>query len=104
MPAAGIYRGGPGVLGEAELADPLEGPTGDDRLAGRVPQGMVVVAALGPALGVAARPGRHVDGEDQLVGVGQGGDQQVAQPVEVDAPAGQRIIGAAPPRRWTAPG
>jgi hypothetical protein len=38
----------------------------------------------------------NVDREDQLVGVGQGVDQQVAQPVDVDAPAGQRIVGAAP--------
>jgi site-specific DNA recombinase len=36
---AGIHRRGPGVPGEAQLADPLERPAGDDRLAGRVPEG-----------------------------------------------------------------
>ena len=41
-----VDRGGPGVSGEAELADPLERPAGDDRLAGRVPGGVVVQAAL----------------------------------------------------------
>jgi site-specific DNA recombinase len=44
---AGVHRGGPGVAVEADLGDPLEGPAGDDRLAGRMPRGMVVVAALG---------------------------------------------------------
>ena len=64
----GVDRGGPGVPVEAELGDPLEGPAGDDRLAGRMARGMVVVAALGRALGVAARPGGHIDGVDRRVG------------------------------------
>jgi hypothetical protein len=57
---------------------------------------MVVVAALRRALGVAARPGGHIHRKDQRVGVGQVADQQGAQPVDVDAPAGQRGIGTAP--------
>jgi hypothetical protein len=36
---AGVHRGGPGVPREAELADPLERPAGDDWLAGRVARG-----------------------------------------------------------------
>jgi hypothetical protein len=46
---AGVHRGGPGVAREAQLCDPLERPAGDDRLAGRMPRGVVVVAALGRA-------------------------------------------------------
>jgi hypothetical protein len=61
---AGIHRGGPGVPRQAQLADPLERPAGDDRLAGRVARRVVVVAAFGRALGVAARPGGHIDRED----------------------------------------
>jgi hypothetical protein len=57
---------------------------------------VVVVAALRGAFGVAARPGGHVDREHQRVGVGQGGDQQVAQPLDLDATTGQGGVGAAP--------
>ena len=96
MQAASIHRGGPGVAVEAELGDPLEGPAGDDRLAGRMARGMVVVAALRGALGVAARPGGHIDREHQRVGGWQHAHQQVAQPVDVDAPVGQRVVSAAP--------
>jgi hypothetical protein len=42
-----VDRRGPGIPVKAQLADPLVGPAGDDRLAGRVAGGMVVVAALG---------------------------------------------------------
>jgi hypothetical protein len=47
MQAVGVHRGSPGVAVEAELADPLVGPAGDDRLAGRVAGGVAEVAALG---------------------------------------------------------
>jgi hypothetical protein len=96
MQAAGIHRRGPGVAVEAELADPLEGPAGDDRLAGRVAGGVVVVAALGGAFGVAARPGGDVGGEHQRVGVRQRAGKQVAESLGVDAPAGQGGVEAAP--------
>jgi hypothetical protein len=46
MQPAGVYRGGPGIAVEADLGDPLVGPAGDDRLAGRMPRGVVVGAAL----------------------------------------------------------
>jgi site-specific DNA recombinase len=62
----GIHRGGPGVAGEAELADPLEGPAGNDRLARRVAGGVVVQATLGTAFGVAARPGGDIHRIDRL--------------------------------------
>ena len=45
-----VDRGGPRIAVEAELADPLVGPAGDDRLAGRMPGGMVVVATLRPSV------------------------------------------------------
>jgi hypothetical protein len=91
-----VDRGGPGIAVKAQLGDPLPGPAGDDRLAGRVAGGMVVVAARRRALGVAARPGGHVHREHQRVGVGQAACEQVAQPLGLDAPAGQRGVGAAP--------
>jgi site-specific DNA recombinase len=94
--AAGVHRGGPGVAVKAQLRDPLEGPAGDDRLAGRMAGGVVVVAARRRALGVAAGPSGHVDREHQRVGGWQDAHQQVAQPANVDAPAGQRIVGATP--------
>jgi hypothetical protein len=96
MQAAGVDRGGPGVTLEAELGDPLVGPAGDDRLAGRVARGVVVVAALGRALGVAARPGGHVDREHQRATIRQVADQQVAEPLGVDAAARQSGVDAAP--------
>jgi hypothetical protein len=55
-----------------------------------------VVAAAGRALGVAARPGGHVHGEHQRVGGLQAVDQQVAQPLSINAATGQRGVGAAP--------
>jgi hypothetical protein len=57
---------------------------------------VVVVAALRRAFGIAARPGGHVDGEDQRVSGRQVADQQVAQPIGVDAASGQGGVGAAP--------
>jgi hypothetical protein len=70
-----VHRGGPGVPVQATLGDPLEGPAGDDRLAGRVPEGVVVQAALGRAFGVAARPAGHVHREHQRVGGREGAGQ-----------------------------
>jgi hypothetical protein len=61
-----------------------------------MPRGVVVVAALGRALGIAARPGGHIHGEHQRVGVRQGAGEQVAQPLGVDLTAGQGGVGAAP--------
>jgi site-specific DNA recombinase len=94
--AAGIHRGGPRVTVEAELADPLEGPAGDDRLTGRVARGMVVVATRRGAFGVAAWPGGHVHGEHRRVGGRQHAHQQVAQPLGIDLTAGQGGVDAAP--------
>jgi site-specific DNA recombinase len=96
MQPAGVHRGGPGVPVKAELADPLEGPASDDRLAGRMAGGVVVVAALGGAFGVAARPGGHVGREYQRVGGRQAACQQVAQLLGIDLTAGQGGVDAAP--------
>lgn len=57
---------------------------------------MVVVAALGAALSVAARPGRHIDREHQRFGGRQRSGQEVAEPFGVDVAADQRGVGAAP--------
>jgi hypothetical protein len=57
---------------------------------------MVGVAPLRRALGVAARPGRHINSEHQRVGGRQGTGEQVTQPLDVDAAAGQGGIRAAP--------
>ena len=96
MQAASIHRGGPGVAVEADLCDPLEGPASDDRLAGRMARGMVVVAALGRALGVATRPGGHIHREHQRVGGRQAACQQVTEPLGVHATTGERGVAAAP--------
>jgi hypothetical protein len=61
-----------------------------------MPRGVVVVAALGRALGIAARPGGHIDGEHQRVGVWQEAHQQIPQLLGVDAAADQGGIDAAP--------
>jgi hypothetical protein len=57
---------------------------------------VVVGAALRGGFGIAAWPGGHIDREHQRVGGWQGAGEQVAQPVGVDAAAGQGGIGAAP--------
>jgi hypothetical protein len=93
---AGVHRGGPGVPGEAQLADPLERPAGHDRLARRMPGRVIVEAALGRALSVAARPGGDVHRVDRLPTGQRVAGQQPAQPLRVDPPAGQRGVGAAP--------
>ena len=58
--------------------------------------GMVVVAALGRAFGVAAWPGGHVHGKDRRVGGRQNARQQVAQPLGIDVTAGKGGVDAAP--------
>jgi hypothetical protein len=57
---------------------------------------MVVVAAAWRALGVAARPGGHIHREHQRVGGWQAVDQQVAQPLDLEAATGQCGVDAAP--------
>ncbi len=57
---------------------------------------MVVVAPLGAGLGVATRPGGDIHREHQRVGGWQAADQQVAQPLDLDAAVGQGSIDATP--------
>jgi hypothetical protein len=57
---------------------------------------VVVEAAAWRALGVAARPGGHIDGEHQRVGVQQDARQQVAKPLGIDLAAGKGGVDAAP--------
>jgi hypothetical protein len=93
---AGIYGSGPGVAVQAQLGDPLVGPASNDRLAGRMPRGMVVEATLGRALGITARPSGHIHGEHRRVGGRQDAHQQIAQPLGIDLTAGQRGVETAP--------
>jgi hypothetical protein len=58
------YRGGPALAYEVELGDELVSPACDDGLTRGVPRRMVVEAALGTALGIAAIPHAHVHGKD----------------------------------------
>ena len=91
-----IQWGGPAIPSETELDQPLVGPAGHDRLAGRVARWVVVVATLGAGLGVAARPDAHVDRVDWLT-VGQRMlGQQHPQGLDVDPPVGQGAVDAAP--------
>ncbi len=57
-----IHGGGPTLADEADLGDELIGPAGDDRLPSRVPRRVVVEAALGATLGVAAGPYTRIHG------------------------------------------
>ncbi len=66
-----VEGGGPGVRRPVELGDPLVAPSRHDGLAVGVFGGRVVEAALGAAFGVAAVPGRRVDGEHQRPGRGR---------------------------------
>ena len=59
-----VHGGGPALAGEAQLCDELVGPACDDGLPRRVARRMVVVAALGTRLGVAAIPHARVHGVD----------------------------------------
>jgi hypothetical protein len=61
-----------------------------------MPRGMVVEAPLRRALGIAARPGGHINGEHPRVSGRQDAHQQIPQPLGVDAASGQGGIGAAP--------
>ena len=67
-----VHRGGPALADEAQLCDELVGPSGDDGLAGGVAGRMVVEAALGARLGVAARPHARVHGKDRHLPFGAG--------------------------------
>jgi hypothetical protein len=67
-----VHRSGPALTDEAQLCDELVGPPGDDGLTGRVSGGMVVEAALGTALRVAAIPHAHIHGVDGCLLYGAG--------------------------------
>jgi hypothetical protein len=96
MQPAGGQRGGPAVTGEAELTAPLERPASHDRLAGRVPRRLVVIAALGAGLGVATGPGADIDRVDWLAVVEWVAGQQVAECLDVHTAVGEGSVGAGP--------
>jgi hypothetical protein len=95
-----VHRGGPALADEVELCDELVGSSGDDGLAGGVSGWMVVEAALGTTLGIAAGPHAHVHGKDgRFVRAADGermADKQVAQGFGVDPPPVQRGVEGAP--------
>jgi hypothetical protein len=59
-----IEGGGPTLADEVELGDKLVGPSSHDGLTGRVARRMIIVAALGTRLRIAAIPHAHVHGVD----------------------------------------
>jgi hypothetical protein len=95
-----VHGGNPALAHEIELRDELVSPACYDRLPRRVARRMVVVAALGAALSVAAIPHANVHGVDwrprfasskRMVG------EQPPQSLGVDSSAAERVIEAAPP-------
>ncbi len=94
-----VYRGGPALAHEAQLCDELVGPACDDGLACGVAGWMVVEAALGARLRIAAGPHAHVHGVDGLLVLCPGErvtGEQAAQGLGVYSPMPQRGVEAAP--------
>ena len=101
LDAPHVDRRHPGITGEAEFGDELVSPPGDDGLAGGVAARVVIEAALGARLGIAARPYRDVHRVDRrgaptVVSQGATGEQ-IPQVLLVDASLAQRRVEAAPP-------
>ena len=93
---AHVQRRGPAVGRPVELADPLVGPAGDDRLAGGVLRRRVVEAPFRAALGVAAVPRRARPRRTPAASPAGGARRATgARPVVVDAASGQRLVEAA---------
>jgi len=67
-----VHGSGPALAHEAQLRDELVGPACDDGLAGGVARRMIVVAALGAALRIAAVPHANVHGVDEGLPFGAG--------------------------------
>src|SRR5207302_1499551 len=74
----------------------LGGPAGDDGPAGRVPRRVVVEAAVGARLRVAARPDAAIDRVDRLPAGQRIAWQQRPQAGLVEPAVGQRGVAAAP--------
>jgi hypothetical protein len=93
-----VHGGGPALADDIELCDELVGPACYDRLPRRVAGRMVVEAALGGTLRVAAIPHAHVHGIDgrrlapskRMVG------EQPSQSLGVDSSTAERVVEAAP--------
>ena len=96
MDAPDVKRGRPAVAREAELGQLLVRPPGDDRLARGVAGGMIIKAAIGTGLGVAARPDALVDRVDRRLIAGCVPPQQHLQGRRVERPFGQGTVQAAP--------
>jgi len=94
---AHVQRRRPAIVGEAHLREPPIRPAGDDRLAGRLPRGRVVVATPRAGFGIVARPDAGVHGVDRLPVVQGPPPHQLPQRRCVHRPDRQRIIEAAPP-------
>ena len=92
-----VHGGGPALAYEVEPCDELVGPSGDDRLAGRVTRRMVVETALGAALRVAAGPHAYVYRVDGRSASGKRmAGEQSSKGFGVDPPSAQRGVEAAP--------
>ncbi len=91
-----IQRRRPTVTGEAELGHPLVGPPRHNRLTRRVPRRMVIEAAGGAGLGIAARPHADIDRIDGALVRERVLRDQRPQGRHVEAALGQGRIEAAP--------
>jgi hypothetical protein len=89
-----VHGSGPTLAHEVELCDELVGPAGHDGLAGRMARRMVIEAALGAGLRVAACPHANVhgvDGRRSAPGERMAGEQ-LAQSFLADTPMRQSRV------------
>jgi len=95
--ALDVHGGGPTLAGEVQPGYELVGPSGDDGLTGGMAGRVVVEAALGTTLGIAAVPHAHVHGVHGRFASGEWmADKQVAQGFDVDPSPPERGVEAAP--------
>jgi site-specific DNA recombinase len=93
---AHVHRGGPGVGCELQAHDELVAPARHDRLAGRVPRGMVVEPPPRRALRITARPHRGIHRKHRWPGR-KVGCQHLPQSLSLHLAMTQRGIQAAMP-------
>jgi hypothetical protein len=98
MDAQYVHRSGPTLADEAEPRDELVGPSSYDGLPRRVARRMIVVAALGAALRVAAIPHAYVHSVDWrcFASSKRMASEQSPQSFSIDPPSIQSGIKATP--------
>jgi hypothetical protein len=86
----------PAIAGQTQLGHPRIGPTGDDRLAGRVTRGMLGGATLRTRLRIAARPDADVDRVDRPLGRQRMAHHEGTERLGIERAAGKGRIEAPP--------